>query len=126
MAGLLPNIRTLRRRMHVLRLVVVFAISCSLVLVPLAGSVAIAAGSSSAVSELAVGATHDCCDHDQAPVDVMKDCQASAACAKCFNFFETLFFSPTIHPPVIELEPNVIEAAIYASPNHPPFRPPRA
>lgn len=127
MAGSLPNIRTLlRRRMHLLRLMLVFAISCSVALVPLAGSVAMATDSTPAVTEAMVGAAHDCCDHDQAPVDLMKDCHASAACAKCFNFFDALSYSPSIYPPVIEQEPSLIQPATYVSPNHLPFRPPRA
>lgn len=126
MPGLLPNIRTLRRRVCLLRLLLIFAIGSSLAMAPLSGRVAMAMDSSPAVSEVTVGAVHDCCEPDQAPVDLMKDCQASAACAKCFNFFDALFSSPSIYPPVIEPEPSVIEAAIYASPNHLPYRPPRA
>lgn len=135
--------------MQLLRLILVFAIGWSIALLPIAGSMAMAetgymampeagnmampeaghmaqADSTSGVSEFTVSSAHGCCENDQAPADHMRNCQAAAACAKCFNYFDALFSAPNIHPPVIEPEPSLIQPAIYVSPNQLPFRPPRA
>lgn len=77
-------------------------------------------------SEFTIASTHDCCDKDQAPAEHMKNCQAAAACAKCFNFFDALLSAPSVHPPLIKAEAWVTLPAIFSSPNHLPFRPPWA
>ena len=82
--------------------------------------------SAAGVSEFTIETTHDCCDKNQAPAEHMKNCQAAAACAKCFNFFDALLSAPVIHPPLIEAEAWVTLPAIFSSPNHLPFRPPWA
>jgi hypothetical protein len=84
------------------------------------------ADSTPGVSEFTIGSTHDCCDKDQAPADHMKNCQAAAACAKCFNFFDALLSVPIIHPPLIKAEAWLTLPAIFSPPNHLPFRPPWA
>lgn len=135
--------------MRLLRLILVFAIGWSLALLPLASNMAMAeaghmampeagnmnmpeaghmaeADSTLGVSDFTIGATHDCCEKDQAPADHMKNCQAAAACAKCFNFFDALISAPIIHPPLIQAETWLTLPAVFSSPNHLPFRPPRA
>jgi hypothetical protein len=142
--------------MRLLRFILVFAISWSLAVLPVAGSMAMAeahdmampetgdmttaeashmtmsdahmamADSSGSSSEVTIEAAHDCCQKDQAPADHMKNCQAAAACAKCFNFFSALLSAPMIHPPLIKADPWITVPAVFSSPHHLPFRPPRA
>jgi hypothetical protein len=142
--------------MRLLRFLLVFSISWSLAVLPLAASMPMAeahnmampetgdmtmaeaghltmsgghmamADSIGSSSEVTIEAAHDCCQKDQAPADHMKNCQAAAACAKCFNFFGALLSVPMIHPPLIKAEPWTIMPAVFSSPHHLPFRPPRA
>lgn len=134
--------------MRWLRLILVFAIGWSLALLPLTSNMAMAeaghmvmaeagnmtmpetqhmamADSARGLSEVTIGPAHDCCAKDQAPADHMKNCQAAAACAKCFNFFGALLSAPVIHPPLIKAELWLTPLAIFSSPHHLPFRPPR-
>jgi hypothetical protein len=142
--------------MRSLRFILVFAISWSLAVLPLAGSMAMAeadhtampgasnmtmaeagnmsmpdaghmamADSTRGASEFTIGPAHECCDKDQAPADHMKNCQAAAACAKCFNFFDALLSAPITHPPLIKAEAWITIPAVFSSPHHLPFRPPR-
>ena len=127
--------------MRLFRFILIFATVWSLILLPIAGNVAMAqaghitmpeagnmamADSPPGVSEFTIGPAHDCCEKDQAPADHMKNCQAAAACAKCFNFFDALLSAPIIHPPLIKAEAWIALPAVFSSPHHLPFRPPRA
>jgi hypothetical protein len=108
------------------RTIIVFLLAFSVAMLPVAGGI-VAAGDKTAVSEVAVDSTHDCCDHDGMPTTpTMSDCQAGAGCAaKCFSLFNSTFFAKLPVPPKAEAELSLAMKPILSQEIIPPFRPPR-
>lgn len=99
----------------------------AIVMLPIAGGIALSTPDTPSSSKLAISAP-DCCDHDGMPADnMMKDCQAAAGCAsKCFSLYHIYVSSPTTHPPVTGADTLLVACSFRSQEGSTPFRPPRA
>jgi hypothetical protein len=119
-----PDIRAEARIMSIGRTIVVFVLAFSVAVLPVGGGIA-APAAAPAASEL-MASTHDCCDHDEMPINKMKDCQAAAGCVtKCFSVCGVVWSSPIAHPPLTGPALPFVAEAYHSQSASPPFRPPR-
>jgi hypothetical protein len=110
--------------MSIGRTILTFVLALSVAVLPIGSGFATPAAEP-AVAELTMSG-HDCCDHDEMPINKMKDCQASAACVtKCFSVCGVVWSSPIVHPPLTGVELPFVAEAYHSQSGSPPFRPPR-
>lgn len=111
--------------MRVGRTIAAFLVALSLAMLPLSHAVAMASDETGTAHEI-VASQHHHCDHDQMPINGMKDIQASADCAaKCSNVYAVVVFSAMIPPPPGGMESSFISNPFDSRPASPPYRPPR-
>jgi hypothetical protein len=106
--------------MSIGRTIFVFVLAFSVAVLPVGGGIA-----APAASEL-TASTHDCCDHDEMPINKMKDCQGAAGCViKCFSVCGVVWSSLIAHPPLTGAALPFVAEAYHSQSGSPPFRPPR-
>jgi hypothetical protein len=111
--------------MSIGRTILTFVLALSVAVLPIGSGFATPAAEP-AVAELTMSG-HDCCDHDEMPINKMNDCQAAAGCAtKCFSVCGVVLSSPIVHPPLTAMEAPLATETFPSQSGHPPFRPPRA
>jgi hypothetical protein len=111
--------------MSIGRTILTFVLAFSVAVLPIGGGMTSSAAAPE-VSEVTTSA-HDCCDHDEMPINKMKDCQATAGCVtKCFSVCGVVWSIPIAHPPLTGAELPFVAEAYHSQSASAPFRPPRA